>query len=440
MKRVLIVGYEFPPMGGIASVRLTKYVKYLPGFEWEPLVVTVDDAPTNIPDPQLLEEVPPGTQIRRTFSLEPTRLVRAMRRLRRDAGEKEAAYGDSAAHSFTGLPYGLLTKIKGLFIPDEKIGWLPFALAASLRAVREDGAEAVFSSSPPMTAHLVAMACKKMTGLPWVCEFRDPWVDNPHYSPLTSLHGRIFRAIEGAVVRGCDAVVYAVPGVVEGLGLRYGEGITRKCHLITNGFDPDDFSGRVALDRECSFAWIGSVYKDLYPGSLMAAVRRLLESGRASKDELSIRFIGTFDLESLGSLEESGLRDVVDVTGFLPHRDCIERMRSSRVLLLQLAEGRMSRIIYTGKMFEYFGARRPILALVGEGATKRMIEETGAGVAVNPYDEEGIGEALMGFISRFRSGDELWVENPRLEEFDRRRQTGMLADILDEAVGLPGRE
>lgn len=431
MKHVLIVTYEFPPMGGIAAVRISKYVKYLPHYMWEPVVVTVNDAPTNIPDPELLEEIPPGLEIHRTFSLEPTRLVRVMRQFSRTGrGEKEDE-DVNAAYSFTGLPFGLLTKIKGLFIPDEKIGWLPFALASSLRAVRQGGAEAIFSSSPPVTAHLAAMACKRFTGLPWVCEFRDPWVDNPHYDPISGVHRRIFRSIEEAVVRACDALVYAAPGIGEGFKSRYGEEIGAKGHLITNGFDPDDFAGQVALDPECSFSWIGSVYKDLYPGSLMDAVKKVLQSSLAAKDELVVRFIGTFDLESLRRLEESGLRDEVDVTGFLAHRECIERMRSSRILLLQLADGKMSEILYTGKMFEYFGARRPILAMVGEGATKKLIEETGAGVVVNPHDEKGMEEALMGFISRFRAGDELWVDNPLLDEFDREKQTGMLAGILD---------
>ncbi|MBN2025469.1 MAG: hypothetical protein JW854_01715 [Actinobacteria bacterium] len=429
-----MLAYEFPPMGGIAAVRISKYVKYLPDFRWEPVVITVDNAPTNIPDPGLLEEVPPGLEIHHTFSLEPTRLVRVVRKLARAGRGEKVVEAGKAAYSFTGLPFGLLTKVKGLFIPDEKIGWLPFALASSLHAIREGGAEAIFSSSPPVTAHLVAMACKKMTGLPWICEFRDPWVDNPHYDPVTGMHRRIIRTIEGAIARSCDALVYAAPGIGEGFKSRYGEEIGAKGHLITNGFDPDDFPGRIALDPECSFSWIGSVYKDLYPGSFMAAVKKLLQSGLAAQDELVVRFIGTFDLESLRSLEESGLHDEVEVTGFLTHRECIERMRSSRVLLLQLADGKMSEILYAGKMFEYFGARRPILALVGEGATKKLIEETGAGVAVNPHDVEGIEEALMGFISCFRAGDELWVDNPLREQFDREKQTGVLAAILDRVT------
>jgi len=431
MKRVLIITYEFPPMGGIAAVRISKYVKYLPRFRWKPVVVTVDNAPTNIPDPGLLEEVPPGLEVHRTFSLEPTRLVRVVRKLARAGRGEKTIEAGNAAYSFTGLPFGMLTRIKGLFIPDEKIGWLPFALASSLHAIRAGGVEAIFSSSPPVTAHLVAMACKKMTGLPWICEFRDPWVDNPHYDPISGIHRRIIRTIEGAIVRACDALIYAAPGIGEGFKSRYGEEISAKSRMITNGFDPEDFPSQIALDTECSFSWIGSVYKDLYPASFMSAVKKLLQSGLAARNELVVRFVGTFDLESLKSLEESGLRDEVDVTGFLAHRECIERMSSSRVLLLQLADGKMSEILYTGKMFEYFGARRPILALVGEGATKKLIEETGAGVAVNPHDVEGIGEALMDFISRFRAGDELWVDNPLLEEFDREKQTGMLAGILD---------
>jgi glycosyltransferase involved in cell wall biosynthesis len=177
--------------------------------------------------------------------------------------------------------------------------------------------------------------------------------------------------------------------------------------------------------------WIGSVYKDLYPGTFIAAVKGLLESGQVSREDLRIRFVGTFDVESLKSIEESGLGDVVEMTGFMGHRECIRRMRSSRVLLQQLAEGRMSEILYTGKMFEYFGSRRPILALVGEGATADLMRESGAGVVVRPSDVEGIQGAIMDFYARYRAEDDSWVDNPDLERYDRKRQTGMLAEIFD---------
>lgn len=440
--KVLIFAYEFPPVGGIASVWRTKYVKFLPRFGWESLVVSARDIPTNISDGGLLDDLPSGLEVTRTFSVEPTRLIRLLRRLFRGNRGQQMAGEESkkVVFSYTGLSFDLVAKIKAFFIPDEKIGWFPFALSAALRLVRENSPQVIFSSSPPFTAHLIAMACKRITGLPWVCEFIDPWVDYTLFRPLSRFNEKANQWMERAIVRYADAVVGAFPGIVEGFQSRYRDVHNSRYHVITYGYDPDDYAEAVILRDRFTVTWIGSVFAGRSPEGLIAAVKRLLDEGEISAENFRLSFVGTMDVATLKLVEESGIDEVVEVAGFVTYKESIRRMRSSHLLTFQLAEGMDSKIVYTGKMFEYFGARRPILALAGEGATKMIIEETGAGVALDPHDVEGIREALMDFISRFRAGDELWVENPRLEEFDRERQTGVLAGILDEAAELPGRE
>lgn len=435
-RKVLVIAYEFPPMGGIASVWKAKYVKFLPRFCWEPLVVSVRDAPTNIPDRGLLDDLPPGLEVTRTFSLEPTRVVRLLKRGHgAAAGERQRNdEGKDVIFSYTGLPFDVVAAIKAFFIPDEKVGWLPFALPAALRLIRERSPRVIFSSSPPYTAHLVAMACKRVTGLPWVCEFLDPWVDYTHFKPLTPINAWANLWLEGAIVRGADAVVGAMPGIIEGFRSRYHDVREDRYHVITYGFDPADYAEEVEFRDRFTVTWIGSVFAERRPRGLVAAVRKLLEEERISPADFRLSFVGTMDLDSLRMVSEAGIDEVVEMVGFVTYRESIRRMRSSHLLTFQLAEGRDARFVYTGKMFEYFGARRPILALVGEGATRELIEELGAGVAVDPRDVEGIAAALMEFITRFRAGDELWVDNPRLDEFNREKQAGMLAAVLDAVV------
>jgi len=213
-----------------------------------------------------------------------------------------------------------------------------------------------------------------------------------------------------------------------------GEGIEAKCHLITYGYDPQDYDGPWEQGERFTMTFAGKVYAGTYPAALHAAVRRLVETGIVGEDDIRLRYVGTFDVESHSRLRNEGLGAVVELLGYVEHAQCLRMMRSSHLLLLHLAEGEMSRRFYTAKMFEYFGARRPILALVGEGATKELIEELGVGIVVDPRDVEGIGRAIMEYVSRFRAGDELWVENPRLDEFSRERQAGELAKILDHVA------
>jgi glycosyltransferase involved in cell wall biosynthesis len=425
-------------MGGIASVWLSKYVKYLPLFGWEPVVVTVKDAPTTIPDPSLGGDLAAELDLRSTFSLEPTRLIRLIRRLHGHAEQGGAEEKDPphVVYSYTGLPFQLVTRIKGIFVPDEKIGWAPFALWAALEAIREGGVKLVFSSAPPYTSHLVAMACRRLAGLPWVAEFRDPWVDYPHYQPLTAFHGRLILGMERKMAEKADRLVCAMPGIVDGFGRRYGQDVAGKCALLTYGYDPDDFVGGVELDDRFNLTWIGSVYGDLYPRGLLQAVRRLLDRGHISADDIRVCFVGTMDLESSRAVAGAGLEGVVEMTGFLSHHECIERMRSAHVLLQQLARGRMSEILYTGKMFEYFGSGRPILTLAGEGDTGDLVERLGAGIVVDPGDIEAICRAVMDYYRLYKAGKGFKVDNPDIPDlFDRKKQTERLANIFDEVSG-----
>ncbi|MBC7230309.1 MAG: hypothetical protein H5T74_07970 [Actinobacteria bacterium] len=430
--KVLFIAYEFPPMGGITSVWATKHVKYLRAHGWEPVVVTVRDAPTSIPDRSLERDIPRDVAVYRTFSLEPTRLIRLARRLKSALSRSKAdGQGGRIIYSYTGLPLPLLAKLKALFVPDEKVGWFPFALAAALKAVRKHDPLAIFTTTPPYTTNLVGMACSALTGLPWACEFQDIWIDNPQEMPQGDINRRLLMFLERMMLRRAGAVICAMPWQMRWFEESLGPAAAGKCRLITYGFDPDDFEGEVALEERFTITFTGKLYRDRYPAALLRALEDLIEKGRVGEDEIRLRYIGPLDVDSHRAFAQEKLGSLIEVSGYVDHDECLKLMRSSHLLLLQLAEGDMSRKIYTGKMFEYFGARRPILALVGEGVTKELIEELGAGVAVDPGDVEGIGEAILDFIRRFRAGDELWVDSSRLEEFNRARQAGELAAVLD---------
>jgi len=435
-KKVLIMAYEFPPMGGIPSVWVTKYVKFLPAFGWRPVVLTVKDAPTNLLDKSLEDDLPQGLYVRKSFSLEPTRLVRWVRSIRnRKKEENGRDQAGSVIHSYTRLPFNVLKKIKAFMIPDEKIGWFPFALRAALKVVRDTGPAVIFSTSPPYTTHLVAMACQRLTGLPWVCEFRDPWIDFPHYEPVTMFNRALVRWMERSTVARADVVIAAMPGIIEGFKARYGDEIANKCRVITNGFDPDDYSGEVGLEERFTITWIGSIYGELYPRALLEAASRLIEDKEIPGSDLRIRFVGTMDVESYESIMKAEPKGVVEVLGFVDHRDCIEYMRSSHLLTLKLAEGKMSEILYTGKMFEYLGCGRPILAMVGEGDTCHFLKNLGVGVVVKPDDIQEIYDAILHYYSLYRSNSMPSMDDPDvLRKFNRKRLTGELAQIFNEVA------
>ena len=434
----MLFTYEFPPMGGIASVRIVKLMKFLPGYGWEPCIVTTRDAPTNIPDEKLLKELPQEPDVYRSYSLEPTRLVRWMKRLRRERRGEGQAGDDSGevVHSYTGLPFESLVKLKGLLVPDEKIGWFPFALYSAFKALREKDVEIIFSTGPPFTTHIIALAFKAFTGLPWVCEFRDPWVGHHFFKALTPLHAWLAGKMERAAIMRADAVVCSSPGMADAFRADYPRVDRGHFMVITNGFDPEDFPAETRLDKEFTITWLGSVYGDRFPGNLLRAVRDLIEEGEVSRGDVKINFVGTMDQESRGEIAAMGMEDVIETVGFVDHLESIGRICGAHLLLMQLAEGEESETIYPGKMFEYLGTRRPILALVGEGVTADLIRELGVGTVVGPDDLQGIRGAVLRYYSLYKSTGIPAVDNPDvLERFDRERTVRVLAELFDELSG-----
>lgn len=221
MRRVLMVSYYFPPLGGIGSLRALKFATYLPEFGWEPTVL----APRHgayYRDPSLLF---PEEKVARTGSLELSRL-----------GKRALGAGGSDTQPAGVGPF--LRRVRGLvrrfvYRPDAQVGWYPFAVAVGRRVLRERRFDAVFSSSFPITAHLVARRLHRDTGLPWVAEFRDPWTDvaNPG-DPLRRRDQRLERALAS------EAAAVVVPSPAWGALFR-GKG-ARVVEVITNGYDPAD--------------------------------------------------------------------------------------------------------------------------------------------------------------------------------------------------------
>jgi glycosyltransferase involved in cell wall biosynthesis len=187
------------------------------------------------------------------------------------------------------------------------------------------------------------------------------------------------------------------------------------------------------MESKFTVTWIGSVYSDRCPHGLLRAVREILDQGFIDSGDFTLLFVGTMDVESHRAVMEAGLGEVVEMTGFVSYRESIKRMRSSHLLLLQVAEGRESEMVYVGKMFEYFGAGRPTLALAGEGATAMLIEKLRAGIVAGPDEVEAIREAIMYYYTLYKAGEEFRVDNPEIPQlFDRKKQTARLASIFDE--------
>lgn len=429
MPRALLVTYEFPPMGGVGVQRVTKLAKYLPAAGWNVSVLTVEDPPSAMRDERLLDELPESVKIHRAWSLEPTRVLQAVRRMREGTLTQAAS-----VRGYSGLPPWVIRSVQAAFIPDEKRLWRGRARRAGLDAVSHDGIEAIVSSGPPYTAHLIALDLARRTGHPWVADFRDPWVGNYFFKPPTPFHESRQRHWERRVVLAASAVAVVSEPMAQDLRGRYPELPENHFVLIPNGFDPADMPlfAAPASSGPMTIAYLGSFQGAVSPFVFFEGLRQAIDSGEIPRGAVRVRVIGPVSDEVTATAEACGLAKSVEQTGFLPHKDALARTATADVLLLVLPPGPAGRPIVTGKLPEYLGLGRTVLALAPDGAAADIVRRASAGPIVDPSDPAAVAAAITRLYRARAQGGPLPVPAPDIvAEFDRRRQAELFARLLD---------
>lgn len=471
MPHLLVIAHAFPPVAGVGVQRTLSFVRYLPRFAWQPVVLTVREPIDVEMDGALLTRIPSEAVVARTYWLHPRLVIRQLhRRLSPSASPEPRIERLTAA-----VPPARQTSRwrvwlrAALLIPDQAIGWLPFAVWRGMRLMREHEIAALYSTSGPPTCHLVGWMLKRLTRRPWVADFRDPWT-----ADLSTTRREIYRVawrrrvdawLERRVLAAADAVVavsapqrdvlLAAAGVgpagehTGGTGERPGQPKGRppaadtcaaRFHVITNGFDPDLTAG---IQRQpppvFTLTYTGTFYlAEQSPAPLFEAVARLLGEGGVDAADFRIRIIGASGERVAGEVARYGLERVVAVLPALPHREVLQAQADASALLLVLGPSQGRQGVLTGKLFEYLAARRPILGLVPpDSAAADVLRDTGAGSVVDPADVAGIAAAVRSLYDEFRaSGDVAWHgREDAVWTFARPRLAGQLAAILDRLVG-----
>jgi len=414
MRRVLMVCYYFPPLGGIGSLRALKFATYLPEFGWEPTVLSPRDG-AYYRDPSL---VFPERKVVRTGSLEISRVGKRALRLE----------GDDTHAAPVGGVLGRVRELvrRWIYRPDAQIGWYPLALRGGRRAAREQRFDVVFSTSFPITAHLIARKLSAEFGVPWVAEFRDLWTDLARYD--SARRRRRDEATERSVLEAATEVVSVSQDWSE-LLLSRG---ARRVSVVTNGFDPEDFPAAADPARPTA-TYVGTYYpdrQDLVTG--LRALGSLVRTGLLPR--LTVRFVGSLRPGVRELLEAVGLSASFECTGQIPHREALRHMRESTLLLLAgpsmaASQAPALRGNIAGKVFEYLGSDRPILYVGDKDADIARLLTPFAGVAfVRPGDTRGAEEAIVSLLA---AGSP--VGRTGVNQYTRRSLTQRLAQCLERA-------
>lgn len=435
-KKVLVVTYYFPPSGGAGVQRTLKFVKYLPAHGWQPVVLTARDADYPAYDPTLEREVPAEARVYRTPIMEPYRLYRRLTGRRADEAmdivsltrdeRQRRSFKERVAEAVRAW----------VFIPDARVGWVPFAVRDGLRVVRQEQVAAIYSSAPPYSCHLIGLCLKLLTGLPWVADFRDSWVGWLSAAQRPLLPRAVDCYLEHLVLARADVILTVTQGVADDLASRHPRLRNGRWRHLPNGYDGADFEGLKPLprSRRLVITYAGSLYGHRNPEGLLRAAKQLAAEVPSLHRHLVLRFVGRTGGFVEQMLRDPSLQGMVELVPYVPHAQSLRFLLSSDLLLLIIDDTPANKGIVTGKLYEYLGARKPILALAPEGEAASLIRSLGVGVVVPPQEEHRIACALKDIYARWQAGTLRLsaIDSARVAAFDRRLLAKQLAAVLDE--------
>jgi glycosyltransferase involved in cell wall biosynthesis len=410
--KVLLVSLYFPPAGGGGVQRTLKFAAHLPALGLETHVLAPDDPKWVHRD----EDLRPPTQawVHRVRFLGP-------------GGRKpaEELHGLEALERASKQASLLARR---LLVPDASVSWTLTATPAAIRIVRREGIDAVVTTSPPGSVHLIGAAVKRATGARWVADLRDSLVAHPHRRAerrAVRVKERSELAVARLVARSADAIVCVSDAIAEEARALRPAG---RVVTIANGCDFDDFAG-LEYRRAPRFriTHTGSFFGKRSPRPFLTAL------AEAELDVVA-RFVGDFRAADREWAAELELGDRLELLPFTTRRHALELQRDSEALLLLIPDaGGRGRGVLSGKVFEYLAAERPILAAVPpDGAAAELLRESGVGVVVAPDDVEAMRVALADLESRYRAGS---LDGTRLpaelrERLSRRARAEDLAELL----------
>lgn len=420
MKRVLLVAFAYPPMTDSGAVRAAGLAKYLPSFGWEPLVVTPRTPPGERPAAAVLETDYRDVlgELKARFRLDPNRGLHQQLKL-----PQAVRPGAPAPHT------RVIGCIKSLITyPDPTKGWIPFATQAVTEAAGRNSIDAILTTAPPISAHLIGYKLKRALRVPWIADARDLWIGPENQSSAIHLP---MRWLEKKTLSHADGLVTVSEPWANFLRNRH-----RRVPVfsILNGFDPAELaSGSQSLTPCFSITYTGILYQGRRdPTLLFEALQELLAERVIPREELRVRFYCPIEPWLTALVERYGLQDVVELHGVISRAEALKKQKESRLLLLLGMSVASDSGCYPAKVFEYLAARRPILALGGlKGTVTQLMEETQAGAHL--FGKPELRACLAEAYRQYREkGDVAYrAKQAAVEQYTQVAMAGRFATLLD---------
>lgn len=430
VKKVLIITYYWPPVGGAGVQRWLKFSKYFMEFGWEPIIYTPSNPDFPIYDETLLKDVSKDLTVIKTEITEPYDIYRKIMRKKKNETVNQGFLSEGKEN--TSLQ-SLMIWIRGnFFIPDARKFWIKPSIKYLSNYIKQNKIDAVISTGPPHSMHLIAMGLKLKYHIPWIADFRDPWTQIDFYSQLklSSYADKKHKQLENKVLTKANKVVTVSPTCASDLG-KLGN---RKVDVITNGFDADDFSfnEQLQLDPSFTFHHTGALNKDRNPFTLWKVLGDLCKENATLKKDLVLMFTGKTDAIVFESLKEHGLSDNAQRIDYMPHSEIVKAMAQSPILLLPLNNTPNNKGVLSGKLFEYLAAKRPIFGVgMPDGDAAQILNETQAGSMCDFDDYEGTKKAVLSLYKKYKN-NQLTISSSSIDKYSRKSCAKEYANLLNQ--------
>jgi len=410
-----VISYYFPPMGMGGVQRTLKFAKYLRDFNWQPIVLTDSPKKYYAFDDYLLQEAhDSGIIIERTG--------------------KDII---SSGQVITKVPKESFRKIKSriaqvFFIPDSKIRWKRKALRKIDEIWKKyKGFNLVYATAPPYTDLLLGQEVKKKYKIPLVIDYRDAWVDSPvlNFYP-TAFHKAANIKKERAVIKDANIVMTTNRRVKELIITRYGNIDYNDVKIFPHGYDQQDFDNakakKLPLTNKMRITYSGSFYTR-NPKFYLESIRNFYKNHPELKDRVEFCFIGHFTKEHFKIAKNLQIIDFLNITGYVNHFECVKYILSSDVLFLLISRGENEDAAMPGKVGEYIGSRKNILACIPEGVTRKILEKYNAIKFVNTENPVEISDKFYEYYLLFERNQMPVANNEMVKQYDRKLMTSELA-------------
>ena len=409
--------------------RFLKFAKYLPEFGWEPIIVTVANGSYPYYDESLLKEISPSLKVYRTKTFEPFEFYNLLK------GKKGKAMPVVSVGSHQNKSF--FQKISeyiraNFFVPDARMGWVSYAVKQAEEILKNEKIDAIITTGPPHSTHLIGLELKEKFGVKWIADFRDPWTEIFYNNilPRTESTKQKDKALETKVLETADLVTVISPGMKKEF-----ENRAKKIAVVSNGYDEEDFLNsefRIQNSELFTIRYVGNLMASQNVENLWRAISSLV----TRHSSLRLEFIGRVDDLVKQSIAENGLNDCVSYIDFVEHRKAIQLMQEASLLLFVIPDVKDNALILTGKLFEYLASKTEIISFGPlNGNAAEILNQTGRKSMIDFADEVEAKKQLESALNYFTQTKAAFKYSDNKEQvFSRRNQTSILAEKLNSIL------